>query len=122
MPARATALLLIRIYQRYISPYKGFHCAYRCHTGRASCSALGYRVIRRFGAVGGIALLRMRLKRCSDIHAISMPPRPWRYQRGDCDPGCDPDCLDFFDCCSCDWPSRSKKNPKSSKKRSLFGR
>ncbi|WP_348946084.1 membrane protein insertion efficiency factor YidD [Chitinibacter sp. FCG-7] len=119
MSARAAALLLIRAYQRYLSPYKGFHCAYRCHTGRASCSALGYRVIRRFGVIRGIALLRNRLKRCSDIHAVSMPPRPSRYQRGDCDPGCDPDCLD---CLSCDWPSRSKKNPRPPKKRSLFRR
>ena len=43
----------IGAYQRYLSPYKGFCCAYRAHTGRASCSALGARVIRRHGLLAG---------------------------------------------------------------------
>ena len=37
---RALALVAIGAYQRYVSPYKGFCCAYRAHTSRASCSAL----------------------------------------------------------------------------------
>jgi putative component of membrane protein insertase Oxa1/YidC/SpoIIIJ protein YidD len=71
------ALVLIRLYQRFISPYKGFACAYRVHTGCASCSALGYRAIRRFGLVQGIAVLRMRFHRCGVAYrrfaAIAMP-------------------------------------------------
>ncbi len=31
-------LWAIEVYQRHLSPRKGFSCAYRCHTGHASCS------------------------------------------------------------------------------------
>ncbi|VEB44117.1 Uncharacterised protein [Chromobacterium violaceum] len=43
------ALCLIRIYQRHLSPRKGFGCAYRAGTGRAGCSGLAFRAIRRYG-------------------------------------------------------------------------
>lgn len=56
--------LLIAGYQRYVSPYKGFCCAYRVHTGRASCSTLGRRVIRAHGLFGGLVLLSQRFRRC----------------------------------------------------------
>lgn len=59
------ALAAIRCYQRLISPRKGFRCAYRAYTGCASCSMLGYRVIRRFGVWVGLRLLRQRLHKCS---------------------------------------------------------
>jgi putative component of membrane protein insertase Oxa1/YidC/SpoIIIJ protein YidD len=42
-------LLAIGLYQKYLSPHKGFCCAYRTHTGRAGCSALGFRAVRRYG-------------------------------------------------------------------------
>ena len=60
----APADLLIASYQRYLSPYKGFCCAYRVHTGRASCSSLGRRAIRAHGLFGGLVLLSERFKRC----------------------------------------------------------
>jgi putative component of membrane protein insertase Oxa1/YidC/SpoIIIJ protein YidD len=47
-------LTLIRLYQRHVSPRKGFACAYRVHTGCASCSHLGYRAIRRYGVWQGL--------------------------------------------------------------------
>jgi len=53
---RDLALLAITLYQRHLSPYKGFRCAYALHTGRASCSRLGYRAIRRHG-LRGLGLL-----------------------------------------------------------------
>ena len=46
---RALALRAIGLYQRHLSPRKGFACAYRARTGGASCSELGFRAIRRFG-------------------------------------------------------------------------
>lgn len=73
-PARL-ALLLITAYRRYISPFKGFSCAYRCHTGRASCSALGFRAVRRFGLGGGLAILRWRLNECHAVHQARPPLR-----------------------------------------------
>lgn len=124
---RRFALIAIRVYQRYISPYKGFRCAYRAHTGCASCSALGYRAVRRHGVWGGMALLRARMRRCGVAHRRYTPTpqhRPFQSQRGECDVGgCDVpgdcsielpssdrlSCLDFSDCCDCDWPDRKKK-------------
>ncbi len=95
------ALLAIRFYQRFISPHKGFSCAYRLHTGRSSCSALGYRAIRRWG-LAGRAVLQLRFERCR--WANQQQPRVLRRfasQRGECDLGCAPDCGGSadLDCC-----------------------
>ena len=58
------ALFVITFYRRFVSPWKGFSCAYRVHTGRASCSALGFRAVRRYGARRGLEVSRGRLARC----------------------------------------------------------
>lgn len=106
---------LIRLYQRWISPYKGFRCAYRVHAGGCSCSTLAYRAIRRHGVLRGLALLRERLGRCGDVHRRfhALPRRRgWpAAQRGDCDCGCDLPChgghcgaadlFDWVNCCDC---------------------
>lgn len=127
---RVIALLTIRAYQRYLSPLKGFCCAYGAHTGRRTCSALGYRAIQRYGVRGGLLILRRRLYLCGVAyrrHATPVP-RPPRAQRGDCDLGCDLPCdlspdlpgcksgssarnlISCCDCGSCDWPDRKKKD------------
>ncbi len=102
------ALGAIRLYQRFISPYKGFCCAYCAYTGNASCSALGYRAVRRFGVWEGIGILRQRLGKCSIAHRRYRPRAAQRRlarQAGfcDCDPGCDLPCdtagkWDWTDC------------------------
>lgn len=69
---RSAALFAIELYQRYLSPHKGYCCAYRIYTGSASCSVLGYRAIRRFGLWDGLALLRERLALCGVAY------RRWR--------------------------------------------
>jgi uncharacterized protein len=132
---RHLALAAIRFYQRYVSPYKGFRCEYSLHTGCASCSALGYRAMRRHGVFGGLSLLRERTYRCGVAHRrySDRPRRSFRSQRGDCDLGCDSpgDCgfdlpsgrslsrfCDFVSCCdcgSCDWPHRKRKKSKEEK-------
>ena len=87
---RSAALFAIGIYQRYLSPHKGYCCAYRVVTGGASCSVLGYRAIRRFGVWDGLALLRERFALCA------LACRRWRArlraprQRGFIDGACDP--------------------------------
>jgi putative component of membrane protein insertase Oxa1/YidC/SpoIIIJ protein YidD len=58
------ACRLIELYQRHISPRKGFRCAYGVRTGRASCSKFGKRAIARTGLLAGVALLRRRFRRC----------------------------------------------------------
>ncbi|WP_425254722.1 membrane protein insertion efficiency factor YidD [Janthinobacterium sp. NFX145] len=115
------ALWAIRAYQRYLSPWKGFSCAYRVLTGRDSCSAYGYKVIARHGLRTGLPLLQRRLRACGERHRQyrALHPQARRSgrhlaQAGFCD--CDiptPDChhcsctpCDLLDC---DWPRRKKK-------------
>lgn len=95
---RGAALWAIRSYQRYLSPYKGFSCAFRAHTGRDSCSAYGYRVIARHGVWRGLALLDRRLCACGVKHRLHAPPAlphkhgAFRHQAGFCDLPCDLPC------------------------------
>lgn len=109
------ALYAIRLYQRFISPRKGFCCAYASVTGHASCSVLGYRAIRRFGVYGGIKLLDNRLHKCTV--AAGRRPRiarsgPLSHQAGSvsCDLPCDAsDACDALDCASDCLPWRKKR-------------
>jgi putative component of membrane protein insertase Oxa1/YidC/SpoIIIJ protein YidD len=114
---KALALWAIRLYQRVISPRKGFCCAYRFHTGHPGCSALGYRAIRRFGVVDGIAILRLRLHKCGVAHrrfTTSLAPM-LPGQRGFIDCDCGPNECDLP--CDCDWESKKDSKKKSKKKR-----
>lgn len=123
---RKLVLAAIVGYQRYVSPHKGFCCAYRTHTGRKSCSALGFRAVRRYGALAGLAVLRRRTYLCGVVHRRYTMPRSriLHSQQGFCDVGCDLPCDvpsfdgclsvgDFASCCdcgSCDWPRRNRKS------------
>ncbi len=118
------ALRAIGLYQRWISPYKGFRCAYAAHTGCASCSVLGARAIRRYGLRQGLSVLDARLLKCGVAHRRyqARPGAALRGQAGflDCDcGGCDmPGSCDLpspgkiADCawdllsCDCDWRKR----------------
>ena len=106
---RAALLGAIAFYRRHLSPYKGFSCAIRVHTGACSCSRFGQRAIARHGAWRGLGLLRGRLARCGEVHARhhagGLPG-----QRGfldcscdlPCDLPCHPDAGDLFNCLPCD--------------------
>lgn len=126
---RSLVLAAITGYQRCLSPLKGFCCAYRVHTGHKSCSVLGFRAVRRYGVLVGLALLRRRTYLCGVAHRRYSKPnsRILHSQQGFCDVGCDLPC-DFpsldgclslnnlagcFDCGGCDWSSRSRKNQDS---------
>jgi putative component of membrane protein insertase Oxa1/YidC/SpoIIIJ protein YidD len=61
---RDVALFAIAGYQRYISPYKGYCCAYACRKGQPSCSEFGSRVISKYGIGRGLNLLNARLNAC----------------------------------------------------------
>lgn len=122
---RRLFLIAIRGYQRYLSPHKGFNCAYRVVTGRRSCSELGFRAIRRYGIRAGLAILRQRTHLCGVAHRRQLPfhPSAFHSQRGFCDPGCDlpcepptpdscmPNChgVSCCDFASCDGPTRRRK-------------
>lgn len=129
------ALLAIRGYQKFVSPHKQFRCAYSVHTGHCGCSGIGYRAIRRFGVVGGLAVLRERLARCSQLHRLHGVQRTalrpmLSKQAGVCDldcGGCDLDVASganwASNCFSCDcgnWGNSKKQNYKKSQRTGLF--
>jgi len=119
---RALAVAAIHGYRRFLSPRKGFRCAFGVHTGRGSCSGVGLRAFRRAGVLRGFGLLRRQFDRCTMAAAdlreagVYRRLRPPAAQRGDCDVGCDScpdnlcgdavagacDVLDFADCCDRD--------------------
>jgi uncharacterized protein len=126
---RSVGLLAIKAYQRFLSPYKGFSCAYRAQTGGQSCSALGYRAVRRYGLLRGMIVLDKRFARCAAANERRRADRRvFHSQRGDCVPcdvpcdlpACDlplpgPRAADIFNCspspCDCcDWSSSRKKS------------
>lgn len=125
---KAAVLLAITFYQRWISPHKRFSCAYRLHTGHASCSWLGFRAIRRYGVWRGAAVLRARFERCSAAHRQHQQLHPrshlhMRSQAGFCD-GCDIPC-DGIDCVNCfgvgdcgSWGGSKKKGTDGGKEQS----
>jgi putative component of membrane protein insertase Oxa1/YidC/SpoIIIJ protein YidD len=109
--ARA-AVAAIGAYRRFVSPYKGFCCAWRAHTGGASCSTLGLRAIRRYGCRRGLGVLRRRLDRCGIAHRRCSKPRAAaRREAGFCDLACVPCDIDCgsaacgaIECGACDLP------------------
>jgi uncharacterized protein len=67
----------IELYQKHLSPLKGFGCARRIHTGRCSCSEFARRFVLKFGAVRARLILPARFRACAASHrALAMGERP----------------------------------------------
>ena len=76
------ACWLIALYQRYLSPRKGFRCAYGVLRGRDSCSRFARRAIERHGLPTGTRLLRRRFERCrSASHVLEYDRAKRRQER-----------------------------------------
>lgn len=58
------AALIIRMYQKYISPYKGFRCAHRALHGGASCSEFARLYVREHSVWSMPSALRLRFGEC----------------------------------------------------------
>ena len=58
------AVALIRLYQRWISPYKGYRCAHRALHGGPSCSEFGIAVAQSDGVLSLWPSLRARFAEC----------------------------------------------------------
>lgn len=62
--AQQIAIGSIELYQKYISPHKGCHCAYSALHKDIPCSTYGKRVIAEKGALKGLFLLSKRFVDC----------------------------------------------------------
>lgn len=60
------AVAAITIYQRWVSPFKGFRCAYRAHNGGPSCSEYGKEMISSHGISRGLSRLTQRFRECGE--------------------------------------------------------
>jgi len=61
---RRIAARLISGYQKYLSPYKGFRCAYHVATGETSCSESVKQIILAQGIFDGWRPIREQFKSC----------------------------------------------------------
>lgn len=64
LPLSGLTIEMINLYQRRLSPLKGFSCAYRVARRRESCSQFAKRAISRCGVILGALLLRRRFRKC----------------------------------------------------------
>ena len=60
------AVLTINGYQRYVSPYKGFCCAYRVVRGGDSCSEFAKQAILQNGFWHSLRAIRKRFTECKE--------------------------------------------------------
>ena len=100
LPISPLACWLIDLYQRYISPRKGFCCAYRVrHRRRDSCSQYAKRAIAKLGLLPGVRLLGRRFDKCANAcKALRYEPKQRLHKEekrrhsswADCAEGCDP--------------------------------
>ena len=61
----------IRLYQKYISPYKGYKCPYY-----PSCSQYGIEAIEKHGTLKGGLLALWRILRCNPFSHGGYDPVP----------------------------------------------
>ena len=64
------SVALIKAYQKYISPYKGYSCAYRILYGGESCSEYVKNTILQQGTLEALILSRQRFNRCQEANII----------------------------------------------------
>jgi putative membrane protein insertion efficiency factor len=66
---RSAALLLIRFYQRAISPHLPSSCRYY-----PSCSTYAYTAIEKYGFLRGCFMAAKRIMRCHPFHEGGFDP------------------------------------------------
>jgi putative membrane protein insertion efficiency factor len=64
-------LLLIKFYQKALSPYLGRNCKYT-----PTCSAYAYQAISKYGALKGTGLAIWRILRCNPFSKGGYDPVP----------------------------------------------
>ncbi|BDX08547.1 hypothetical protein MACH26_40680 [Planctobacterium marinum] len=67
---KTISILAIRIYQKFLSPYKGFRCAHAALYKGDSCSNAVLKIIEQQGLVRGYCLIRQRFNDCKAAHVV----------------------------------------------------
>lgn len=93
---------LITFYQRFISPYKGFHCAHHACYRRGTCSNAVKDLIEDNGFIKALPLIRVRFKECRLAYE-AIKANGFRSDLPCVDVSCD-----VGDCHDCGGGSRSK--------------
>jgi putative component of membrane protein insertase Oxa1/YidC/SpoIIIJ protein YidD len=57
----------IRIYQRFVSPYKGYTCAHRVYCGGDSCSEFAKYALMNYSTMAALKLIKQRLLDCRAV-------------------------------------------------------
>ncbi|MEO0521090.1 MAG: membrane protein insertion efficiency factor YidD [Cyanobacteria bacterium P01_A01_bin.116] len=92
----AVAAKLIRGYQKYLSPHKGYHCAHRVLHGGDSCSQYIKTQIENVGLVKATPLALMRFQSCK--HSSIALKRRANFFAGTSGMPLPKNAEDFFDC------------------------
>ncbi|MFV8407336.1 membrane protein insertion efficiency factor YidD [Vibrio harveyi] len=74
-------LALIRFYQRYLSPHKGFRCAHAVYYGTDSCSAAISKIIQRKGVFSSYTSVQDQFTRCRHAHQRLQTEEPSRSRK-----------------------------------------
>ncbi|WP_071608874.1 membrane protein insertion efficiency factor YidD [Entomohabitans teleogrylli] len=85
-------ILLINGYQRYLSPHKGFRCAFGALHHSSGCSEAVKQIIQRQGLTGGWPDIRQRFADCRQAAEQLEKRRDKEKKRNRCD------CMDFAHC------------------------
>ncbi|PHI29759.1 membrane protein insertion efficiency factor YidD [Budvicia aquatica] len=95
----ALAVGLIRFYQRYISPHKGFSCAYHQMTGKSSCSSYALKMVQRNGVMSLFTALPKQFSRCSSAYQtyLQQTDKRQKPQKKPKSERCG-DCVDMTEC------------------------
>lgn len=73
---RKFLVFLIKAYQKYISPYKGFRCAHRVLRGGVSCSAYGLEQFTSKSLAEAYSLTLQRTRECKSAYEDYLSRQP----------------------------------------------
>jgi len=65
---RKIAILMINFYQRFLSPVKGFRCAYGALHGKGTCSQIVKDIVRHEGVFKGWPKIKQQFNNCKSAY------------------------------------------------------
>ena len=79
--AQHPAIYAIQVYQRFISPYKGFRCAHAALHGGDSCSHAVKKLIDEYGIWGSRSLIGARFTECRAAYQVLLAAKDTEAQQ-----------------------------------------